>query len=663
MRKQPAAKILGIMISIILLTPNVVLAVPVSYKGQLNYAGTTPSTHILKAESVTGTTEKEINVESSLQSFLLNHLANEGESITFYFDNIEVKTYTQTKPGSVVDLEEIVVPGQVTVEKNEPNVEAVDITELENQIFSISVSDSRGATIFDYYWYKDGIEVSNEDTYTFAGDNTNKGSNAGDYVIKGKACNKAGSCDTTSWDLSVERVQDTDSDGIPDSFYDVTCTGGETENCNDNCPYRPNPDQDDICSTDFDGDGVDDDEDTVIGDESHITTNVENIALSIGTYSDVSGESITGEKKVKLSVGAEDIVEFDFNFDEENLELKLMTVKKQEAGESKGSIVVKGLDLTSQGKTKTVYIDNLDDESNAVCIKDAEIASVKEISDSCDSADEFLISCDGTEQDGYTCTEFGDTKYKIEGLKHSGIVQDYKEEEEQGGGGGGGAGGGGGGGGGGAVSAVAVKLTNYLTEIEQSAESSSKYTVDVQNSGTSDGTFSISIDGIPDSYYTASDPIRLRGLGTTEQRSGKLSYTLILPADATDDEFTVTITGEGVNTATKSYTVSLTVTESLAPEVTTEVIRETLPPGNVILNTTPFTGAVTAASENNIVRGVVGAIAIFAVVAVILRNTVRKSRTPWKSNYYKDNRKTDVVGKMKKMKKKFFNEEKWVGKI
>jgi len=47
--------------------------------------------------------------------------------------------------------------------------------------------------------------------------------------------------------------EDLDRDLIPDDFYDITCSGGENENCNDNCPKQANPDQ-----ADADGDSIGD---------------------------------------------------------------------------------------------------------------------------------------------------------------------------------------------------------------------------------------------------------------------------------------------------------------------------------------------------------------------------------------------------------------------
>ena len=69
----------------------------------------------------------------------------------------------------------------------------------------------------------------------------------------------------------LDFLTDTDGDGIPDDgdmsgvMFDNPCTGGETVNCDDNCPYLYNPDQTDDdgngigdlcqCEGDFEGDG------------------------------------------------------------------------------------------------------------------------------------------------------------------------------------------------------------------------------------------------------------------------------------------------------------------------------------------------------------------------------------------------------------------------
>src|SRR3989338_7202251 len=77
-----------------------VLAVPVSYKGVIDYSGNITEGHTLKAVSDSRTTTKTIT-ESS---FVINHLVKKNEIVTFYFDNNEFTKYTQPLPGTVVGL-------------------------------------------------------------------------------------------------------------------------------------------------------------------------------------------------------------------------------------------------------------------------------------------------------------------------------------------------------------------------------------------------------------------------------------------------------------------------------------------------------------------------------------------------------------------------------
>jgi sucrose-6-phosphate hydrolase SacC (GH32 family) len=125
----------------------------------------------------------------------------------------------------------------------------------------------------------------------------------------------------------------------------------------------------------MDGDGVNDTIDSISGNESFITTNIEDIKLKVGSYESVDNKTVNGTNTVKLTVGSYDIVEFEFNFTNSTLDTKNITIKKQE-NDTKGSIIITGIDLTTQGKTKTVYLDHLNSSSNSVCIKDAEVLSI-----------------------------------------------------------------------------------------------------------------------------------------------------------------------------------------------------------------------------------------------------------------------------------------------
>ena len=125
---------------------------------------------------------------------------------------------------------------------------------------------------------------------------------------------------------------------------------------------------------------------------------------------------------IQFKKGNNTLLEFDYNLSSDSLNLAGLTIKKQTNTSTVGSILIKGLNLANQNKTKTVYLDDLSETFNRVCILDEEIASISEISENCNQENETLIPCNGTDQSGYTCTDLGDV-YKITGLKHSGVKE------------------------------------------------------------------------------------------------------------------------------------------------------------------------------------------------------------------------------------------------
>ena len=116
------------------------------------------------------------------------------------------------------------------------------------------------------------------------------------------------------------------------------------------------------------------------------------------------------------------IVNLDFNFSSSRLNLTSLMVNKQ-SGNSKGSFIINGLKMP-QNKTKTVYVDRANAKLTSVCIKDAQMSNINEISSRCNSQNEFKISCSGKLQKSYRCT-YNSTikKYKVQGLNNSGIIQ------------------------------------------------------------------------------------------------------------------------------------------------------------------------------------------------------------------------------------------------
>nr|MBI4157070.1 hypothetical protein [Candidatus Woesearchaeota archaeon] len=155
--------------------------------------------------------------------------------------------------------------------------------------------------------------------------------------------------------------------------------------------------QNNTYSCDFDNDGF-------IGNITEIKNNLDNINL--------------GKIKDKLILKENNKTRIELpNI---TINIKNLTIKKQENNSSFGSLLIRGLDLN--GSNKTVYVDIISNTSK-LCLKDQEITNLTEISNSCIKEDELLVLCPGSNFT-YSC-EIVNNSYKISGLKHSGI----KEQE------------------------------------------------------------------------------------------------------------------------------------------------------------------------------------------------------------------------------------------
>ena len=214
----------------------------------------------------------------------------------------------------------------------------------------------------------------------------------------------------TQGQLGVPNV-DSDSDGILDST--------------DNCPNDYNPGQEDsdsdgignACDSDDDNDGLNDTEDNIVGNSSNIGNNLDNLTININGTNDPG--TANGTLNVTIKDGNNSVVEFEFNFSGSVLDLTNITITKQTDNDT-GSIVVTGISLPA-GKTKTAYLDDLK-PTNVVCIMDIENATITEMTPSCNANDEVVAPCNAKWHKGYRCTDLG-VRYKIEGLKHSGVKQ------------------------------------------------------------------------------------------------------------------------------------------------------------------------------------------------------------------------------------------------
>jgi len=157
----------------------------------------------------------------------------------------------------------------------------------------------------------------------------------------------------------------------------------------------------------------------VTGNSSDVETTgivLTNVTIN-GTQSN-SSQTYSGEQNVSLLSGSTIVLEFPFNFSNASLDLSNINITL-----GADYIIVNMSGVIQPGFTKTVYFD--DNGYDNLCVKDADIVSISEISAACNGASEIDISqclTAGTyTANGISCTKTG-TTLKIENLTHSAVL-------------------------------------------------------------------------------------------------------------------------------------------------------------------------------------------------------------------------------------------------
>lgn len=153
----------------------------------------------------------------------------------------------------------------------------------------------------------------------------------------------------------------------------------------------------------------------IIGFVSDIRSNF-NVSLYENDNLANLSRNFSGVKTMSLNERGDVRVEFDFDFDDSVLDLTGIELEKQNSSHDFGYLIVNGLDAR-----KIFYIDIVMNNSNAVCVKDSNVADIDDIRDDCSRRGEYAVLCDGrTYGNNFTCTESGGD-YKITGLRNSGV--------------------------------------------------------------------------------------------------------------------------------------------------------------------------------------------------------------------------------------------------
>jgi hypothetical protein len=167
--------------------------------------------------------------------------------------------------------------------------------------------------------------------------------------------------------------------------------------------------------SDLDNDNVPDINDPLLYNETNVTVSgITNLNITVG--GNRTNETYSGVKQIVFYDLATPLVNFTHNFSQTNLDLSNITIIKTTT-----SIIVNLSGQLQSNYNKTMYI--ADNSFIGLCVKNAEVNSVDDISTACTGTNETnFVTCLGSSAriNGINCTDLG-TIIKIENLQYSGI--------------------------------------------------------------------------------------------------------------------------------------------------------------------------------------------------------------------------------------------------
>ena len=114
-----------------------------------------------------------------------------------------------------------------------------------------------------------------------------------------------------------------------------------------------------------------------------------------------------------VEIKESNITKIKLNYDFSTpLNLYQINFTKQNSTDNYGYLIVEGLSVS-----KTIYVDKLNSTNNKVCLKNAHVDSISDISAGCNSSSEYLLTCPGNNS-GFTCN-ITNGLFEISGLTSS----------------------------------------------------------------------------------------------------------------------------------------------------------------------------------------------------------------------------------------------------
>jgi len=159
---------------------------------------------------------------------------------------------------------------------------------------------------------------------------------------------------------------------------------------------------------DYDNNGI-------IGNLSNIDLSNINLDFKINESGLNLSKTYTSTQNIKILDGSKLKVQSSWNF-ATPLNLRNVSIKKQPSSSNNGYLIINGIPAS-----KTIYVDQKENSTNSVCVKNMKINSISEIDSDCNGTSETLLSCPGSGS-GYTCTLSNNT-FTISGLTNSAVEE------------------------------------------------------------------------------------------------------------------------------------------------------------------------------------------------------------------------------------------------
>lgn len=153
------------------------------------------------------------------------------------------------------------------------------------------------------------------------------------------------------------------------------------------------------------------DKNGIIGSLSNIDLSNINLDFKINESGLNLSKTYTNTQNIKILDGSKLKVQTSWNF-ATPLNLKNISIKKQPTSSDNGYLIINGIPAS-----KTIYVDQKDNSTNSVCVKNMKINSISEIDSDCNGTSETLLPCPGSES-GYICILSNNT-FTISGLTNS----------------------------------------------------------------------------------------------------------------------------------------------------------------------------------------------------------------------------------------------------